>query len=128
MIGAMDLGEDFYTLEKLGKENNLQQIEKLTPAVLNSLRSLKPYLEPFVSKNEDAKTDFDKATVSNILNRLISAIDDFDLGAAEDAVKQLLSYNCNEALAGKLDALDKHVTNLDYEDAKEVAKQILASL
>ena len=42
MIGAMDLGEEFFTLEKLGKENNSEQIKLLTPDVLNSFRSLKP--------------------------------------------------------------------------------------
>ena len=47
MIGAKELGEKFFTLEKLGKENNLEQIEKLTPEVLNSFKALKPYLEPF---------------------------------------------------------------------------------
>ena len=49
MIGAMDLGEDFFTLEKLGKENNLEQIEKLTPDILKAFKALKPYLEPFAS-------------------------------------------------------------------------------
>lgn len=128
MIGAADLGEDFFTLEKLGKENNLEQIEKDTPKVLNSFKALKPYLEPFASNNAGTTIDYNKADFSNTLNKLISAVDDFDLGAAEDSVKQLLSYNCNEALSLKLNTLDKLVTNLDYEDAKELATQILDSL
>ncbi|MBR5637666.1 MAG: hypothetical protein IKW81_12125 [Pseudobutyrivibrio sp.] len=127
-IGAMDLGEDFFTLEKLGKENNLEEIEKLTPAVLNSFMALKPYLEPFATKDEGAKASFDKGAISHILNKLIGAIDDFDLGAAEDAVRQLFSYDCNDEFSGDLNALDKLVTNLDYEEAKSLAQQMIDTL
>lgn len=128
MIGAIDLGEDFFTLEKLGKENNLEQIEKLTPDVLNTFRSLKPYLEPFASNKAGAKKEFDKDAVSNILNKLVSAIDDFDLGSAEEAIKTLSSYGCNEELTNKFQDLDKLVSNLDYDEAKELSKQILSKL
>ncbi len=128
MIGAIDLGEDFYTLEKLGKENNLEQIEKLTPDVLNSFRALKPYLEPYASKSEEASNEFDVAAISGLLNKLLEAIADFDLGPAEEATKQLLSYSCDEVLAGKIKDLEKLVSNLDYDEAKELAGRILLSL
>ncbi|SDI18990.1 hypothetical protein SAMN05421493_10974 [Pseudobutyrivibrio sp. 49] len=128
MIGAMELGEEFFTLEKLGKDNNLEQIEKLTPDVLKSFRALKPYLEPFASRVAGKKTDFDRVAISNILEKLISALDEFDLGAAEEATKQLFTYDCDEALSSKLEDLDKLVSNLDYDEAKSLSKQILDSL
>ena len=127
-IGAMDLGEKFFALENLGKENNLEQAVKLTPDVLNAFRSLKPYLEPFASKNNEPTNEFDKDAVSSHINKLLSAIDDFDLGAAEDATKQLFSYSYNEELTSKMEALDKLVSNLDYDEAKELINQILADL
>lgn len=117
MIGAMDLGEDFFTLEKLGKENNLEQIAKLTPDVLRSFKSLKPYLEPFALKISEAEKAFDKDAITDILHELIAAIDDFDLGVCEKAINKLLSYNCNEELSCKLNTLDKLITNLDYDEA-----------
>ncbi|WP_026651556.1 Hpt domain-containing protein [Butyrivibrio proteoclasticus] len=128
MIGAMDLGEDFFTLEKLGKENNLAEIEKLTPGILSSFKSLKPYLEPFAANNNDVKKSYDKSAISVILQELIAAIDDFNLGACEEAMNQLFSFECNEELSSKLTELDKLVTNLDYDEAKELSKQILDSL
>ncbi len=128
MIGAIDLGEDFYTLEKLGKENNLEQIEKLTPDVLNTFRSLKPYLEPFASSEDGLRQEFDKEAVTALLNNLITAIDDFNLGDAEAATKELSSYNCSSDLDARLKSLDKLVTNLDYDEAKELAAQIIDSL
>lgn len=128
MIGAMDLGENLFTLEKLGKENNLEQIKKLTPEVLNSFKSLKPYLEPFASKKVESKANFGKEAILAILNKLIAAIDDFDLGSAEEATKQLFSFDCDEIITTKLVALDKLVSNLDYDEAKALAKQLLAEL
>ena len=128
MIGAMDLGEDFFTLEKLGKENNLEQIEKLTPEVLNSFKALKPFLAPFAAKEAGEKISFNKDDFSAGIGKLISAIDDFDLGTAEEAIKQLFSYDCDKELTDTLDTLDKLVTNLDYDEAKALAKQILDSL
>ena len=128
MIGAMDLGEDFFTLEKLGKDNNVPEIQKLTPGILDSLRALKPYLQPFASNGNTGQISFDKNALSNILNTLIKAVDDFNLGAAEEATKQLFSYDCHGELSEKITALDKLVSNLDYDEAKELAKQILSSL
>lgn len=128
MIGAMDLGEDFFALEKLGKEGNVPEIERLTPEILESFRALKPFLEPFAANTNAGKSNFDKNAISNILNALIKAVDDFDLAAAEEATKQLLSYDCNEELSANITALDKLVSNLDYDQAKEHALEILNSL
>ncbi|WP_026517966.1 Hpt domain-containing protein [Butyrivibrio sp. MC2021] len=125
MIGAMDLGEEFFTLEKLGKENNLEQAVKLTPDVLDAFRSLKPFLEPYASTGKGPQKEFDKEAFSALLNKLLEAIDDFNLGAAEDITKQLLSYSCDEDLADKLSTLDKYVSNLDYDQAKELIRQLI---
>ena len=128
MIGAMDLGEEFFTLEKLGKENNLNQIQALTPGTLQAFRDLKPYLAPFAANDNTAKAAFDKDAISRLLNTLADAIDDFDLGTAEDAIKQLHSYNFSDDLAAKIDTLDKFVANLDYDEAKSLALEIQQNL
>ena len=128
MIGAMELGEDFFTLEKLGKDNDVEQIKMLTPGVLDTFKGLKPYLEPFALNSLRPKKSFDKEALSNILNKLIAAVNDFDLGSAEDAAKQLLSYKCDEALSTQIKDLDKLVSNLNFDEAKALALQILSSL
>lgn len=128
MIGAMELGERFFTLEKLGKENNLEQIEKLTPDVLNAFKTLKSDLEPYISTEACPKAAFDKNAVIASLKSLISAIDDFDLGTAEEAMHNLFSYNYSDDLASNLQALNKYVSDLDYDEAKELAQKILDTL
>ena len=128
MIGAMDLGEEFFTLEKLGKENNAEQIRLLTPDVLNSFRSLKPYLEPYAVKSDGARKFFDKDAVSELLRTLIAAIDDFNLDTAEKTVNLLTGYDYNPELGKDIEALGRLVSNIDYEEAKDMARNILTSL
>ena len=128
MIGAMELGEDFFMLEKLGKDNDVEQIIALTPGVLDTFKGLKPYLEPFALNSLVPQKSFDKEALSNNLNMLITAVNDFDLGRAEDAAKQLLSYKCDEALSTQIKDLDKLVSNLDYDEAKALAIEIKSTL
>lgn len=128
VIGAMELGEDFFMLEKLGKDNDVEQIIALTPGVLDTFKGLKPYLEPFALNSLVPQKSFDKEALSNNLNMLITAVNDFDLGRAEDAVKQLLSYKCDEALSTQIKDLDKLVSNLDYDEAKALAIEIKSTL
>ncbi len=127
-IGAMDLGEQFFTLEKLGKENQVEQLQTITPEVLANFRSLKSFLEPFVKKNSDSKKAFDKEEMLSLFHRLLSAMEDFDLTVAEDVTNQLLCYDCNDPLSHQLNTLHKLVSNLDYEEAKSLCHQVMESL
>ena len=128
LIGAMELREQFYTLEKLGKENQLEQLQELTPTVLKSFRGLKPYLAPYVNSANEASLDFNKNAISEYLHNLISAMDNFALDEADDSIKALLSYKYEESLSTKIQKLDNLVSNLDYEEAKELATEILNQL
>ena len=128
LIGAMELREQFYTLEKLGKENQLEQLQELTPTVLKSFRGLKPYLAPYVNSANEASLDFNKNAISECLHNLISAMDNFALDEADDSIKTLLSYKYEESLGTKIQKLDNLVSNLDYEEAKELATEILNQL
>ena len=94
----------------------------------NSFKALKPYLEPYASSNAGPKKPFDKDAATKSLNTLISAIDDFDLGAAEEAMRDLCSYNYSEDLESSMQSLAKHVSDIDYDEAKELASEIRTRL
>ncbi len=127
-MGAAELGEQFFTLEKLGKENRQEEIMKLTPKVLNSFRALKPYLKPFVQNDNISQKDIDKKEIINHLQNLLTAMDDFDLTTAEEATQQLLNYHSTEELSPKFKSLHRLVSNLDYDEAKELSTEIIDSL
>ena len=128
MMGAIDLGEDFYSLELLGKEENLVQIQISTPDVLASFKALKPYLEKYLPQKDAAGNDFNRDDVISALKLLISSIDDFDLGSAEKAMKKLSSYEFDDSISNSVKELEKLVSNLDYDEAKELTEEILGKL
>ncbi len=128
MIGAMDLGEDFFTLEKLGKEENLEKIMELTPGVLAAFKDLKPYLEQYLPQKEASGSACSSDELASSLKQLISSIDDFDLGASENIIKRLSSYEFDEPLSSEIKELEKLVSGLDYDEAKELAESILQKI
>lgn len=128
MMGAIELGEDFFTLEKLGREENLEEITRLTPDTLSAFRALKQHLEPFASKPAANKIAFDKAAVISELTKLIAAIDDFNLSEAEEIMKKLDSYTYDAGLSSQIEDLGNLVSNLDYDEAKEAAEKALGEI
>ena len=128
IIGAVDLGEDFYTLEKLGKAEDIAQIKLLTPMVLDAFKALKPYLKPYADGTEMPQKNFDKTEITALLNTLISALNDYHLTTVEETAKELFSYRFEDALFQRIAELNKLVSHLDYAEAKELAAQIRDSL
>lgn len=128
MIGATELGEKFFTLETFGKENQTELIQTLTPSVLQDFRNLKATLAPFVPTNTHDKQAYDKNRVSALLHQLITAMENFDLSTSEEAIHALLSYEYSPQLLAQIETLDRYITNLDYEEAKDLSLQLLDTL
>lgn len=125
MLGDSELGEAFYALELLGKENDLAQIEKRTPDVLDSFRALKPYLAPFAVRGSDGPLPFDRDRVRDLLHKLMEAIADYDLTNAEETTRMLSSFSLTPALSDKVRELQRLVANLDYDEANALSLDIL---
>ena len=128
MMGAMELAENFYTLEKLGTDNNVSKIEEDTPGVLAAFSALKPYLEPYTKVKSEPGKEYDKAGVTDVLGRLEAAIGDFDLTAAEACTDELAEYVFDEDIAAKIKRLCKLVGDLDYDEAGEMIEGVKAAL
>ncbi len=128
MIGATELGEKFFTLETFGKENQTELIQTLTPSVLQEFRNLKATLAPFVPASSHDKQAYDKNRVAALLQQLLTAMEEFDLGASEKAIQDLMSYQYSEELLAQIETLDRYITNLDYEEAKDLSRQLLDTL
>ena len=128
MMGAMELAENFYTLEKLGTDNNVSKIEEDTPGVLAAFSALKPYLEPYAKVKSEPEKEYDKAGVMDVLVRLEAAIGDFDLTAAEACADELAEYVFDEDMAEKIKKLCELVGDLDYDEAGEMIEGVKAAL
>ncbi len=128
MMGAMELAENFYTLEKLGTDNNVSKIEEDTPGVLAAFSALKPYLEPYAKVKSEPEKEYDKAGVMEVLGRLETAIGDFDLTAAEECADELAEYVFDESMAAKIKRLCELVGDLDYDEAGEMIEEVRGEL
>ena len=128
LIGAMELGEKFFTLEKLGSAEDTEKMTELTPSVLDELKSLQPYLEPYSPKKNEAYKDFDKQEVISVLKNLMASVDDFNLKVAEENMESLISFRYPEDLSGKIKTLKDFVNNLDYDEALKLSDTILDEL
>ncbi|MBO4368514.1 MAG: response regulator [Desulfovibrio sp.] len=124
MIGAMELSSNFFTLEKLGNENNQDKILEYTPSVLADFRSLKPYLEPYTVKKTAAVKGFDKEEITAILKGLSDAIHDYDLDRAENCATTLTQYKFSNELSPLVQQLCDLVSNLDYDQAGELSQKM----
>jgi HPt (histidine-containing phosphotransfer) domain-containing protein len=124
MIGATALSEDFFTLEKLGKNEQLEQIKEIAPGIIKSFRALKPYLEPYALTKETARKEFDKDSILSLLDNLLYALNDFNLADAEELTKQVLSYNCGQEISSKFENLSNLVSNLDYDEAISLVQDL----
>ncbi len=120
MIGAMELAENFYTLEKLGTDNNVTKLCELTPSVLAGFTALKQYLEPYAVVKSEPDRDYNRDDIIKTLNKLESAIADFDLTVADECTSVLSSYIYENGLASQINKLCELVANLDYEEAGEM--------
>ncbi len=127
MIGAMELAEEFFTLEKMGNDgSSIEELNTASAPVLDALKALKPYLEPYVIPKDAPDKDFDKAAVIEIIDKLSASISDFNLSEADDQMKALSSYRFDEKTKPLVAKLEELVENLDYDEATQKAKELKA--
>jgi signal transduction histidine kinase/FixJ family two-component response regulator/HPt (histidine-containing phosphotransfer) domain-containing protein len=92
LIGAMELSEQFYRLEQLGNEENVEQILQYHPKTMELFQSYKPLLEPYAGGDNQEKQEVSNEVLRETLRRLHDAIDGFDLDGADEAMKELETY------------------------------------
>ena len=128
MMGAMELSESFFTLEKMGRENDLSGICALTPEVLSRFKALKPYLAPYSVTRSAPEKGFEKDRVVELLNSLAGAIRGFELSEAEACLEELMSIQYESSLLPLMQRLEKQVQDLDYDDALEQIEKIKGAI
>lgn len=126
MIGHSKLSESFLELEMIGKEGSLEKAMDKTPDVLARFRELKTLLEPYAIKEQIDKIPFSIEECNALLTEIEKAADDFDIISAEEAIKKLLTYQCDKELSDKLSQLSTLVNELDYDEAKALCTEIKA--
>lgn len=123
LIGADHLGEQFYRLEKLGNEENLEEIEKLLPEIIKEFLEYKKVLQPYIIEEE--KVMRSKEEILQILQKMKDSADIFDM----DQVDAFMSHLRNSALPDDLKAvvrnLDTYIADVDLEQIIIVVTELM---
>ncbi len=120
MIGAMELSDEFYQLEELGKKGDVDAIGELTHGVLDKLKALKRYLEPYSAKDEDAYKEYNAYEVKSLFETLKKAMDDYELVRVDSTIDEIKKYKCSDDMRAAVLKIAKFVSDLDYDKAREV--------
>ncbi|MDY2590267.1 MAG: ATP-binding protein [Agathobacter sp.] len=124
MIGAMELSQLFYKMEQLGNEEKKQEIEQGMPELLKLYRSYKEILSEYAKPADENKQQVSTETIKKTLMALHDAVDSFDLDAADDAMKELETYELPEEMKPLVEQLRIYVTDVAMEDILELTQKM----
>ncbi len=127
MIGALELSETFYSLENLGKEEKLDEIEKETPKALELYRSYKELLKNIKGVHSE-RVETDAQSVVEVLKRLHDAIDIFDLDAADAAMAEMNRYMLPKDLQPLAKELDLALSDVAMEEVLRLTEEMCLEL
>lgn len=128
MIGAMELSELFYKMEQCGNAEDMETITKENPAIMELYRSYKPILEPYGKANEQDKKEVPKDEIVRVLDKLNSAMDNFDLDGADAALVELEEYRLPETLSSYMEELRAYVADVAMEEVMNTGKRMIELL
>ena len=128
MIGALELSEQFYQMEMLGNAGETELIKKRTPDILSLYRSYKEVLKDHIKSGAEEKTIVSYEQVEKTLMRLHDAMDSFDLDEADEAMKELESYDLPNDIKAMVEKLGVLVTDVAMEDVMALTDEICKKL
>lgn len=124
MIGASELSDMAARLEHCGHEKNLEAIKADTAVLLRKYRSYLSILAPFEKKKEAAEEkEVTPAELLEQLNLLYESLEDFDMEAAANAVKQLNGWHLGSQAAKLRERLGHAVEVMEYDDACGIVEE-----
>lgn len=128
LIGALELSDQFLECEKMGHDEDREGIRRLTPEVLQKFRALKEVLEPYGAAENNEKQEVSSAKLVDILTRIRTAMDGFDLDGADAAMRELDAVHIPEELRSDYEELRIAVSDVAMEEVLAVSDRMLEKL
>lgn len=137
-IGADQLADEAFELEKKSKAGSLEEVEVQSPILFSMMHTMRENLDRYIKKNGDEpeiKADTkaeDKAELSDSewkekLKVLNQYLDDFETDSIDGAIKELRSYPLNDEQRKMLRMCEKAVNDFAYDVAMEIVAAELQS-
>jgi len=125
MIGAKKLSDDFKELEQLGNNDDIDALTEKTPGVLELYQSYKRILKPFADTEKRNSYTPKREEVVESLQKIIDAMDAFDMDGADEAMNTLREYALPGGLNDKIPELDALVSDFAMEDVISLSKELI---
>ena len=135
-VGADELAEEAFELEKKSKAGKLEEVEVQSPILFSMMRTLGENLDRYL-ETEAAEVDVDKeeepAEKQKIteevwkekLQLLHQQLDDFDGESILESIRELKNYQLSEENRKLLRLCEKAVNDFAYDVAMEIVSSVL---
>lgn len=137
-IGADELAEEAFELEKKSKAGSLEEVEVQSPILFSMMHTMRENLDRYIRHNSgEAETNPDdkpkeQTTLSDSewkegLKVLNQYLDDFETDSIEEKLKELKSYQLTESQRKMIRMCEKAVNDFAYDVAMEIVAAELQS-
>lgn len=127
LIGALELSKDAKELEDAARNGEKDKIIAKTPGFLEQWRGYKEKLAVCIVEEEKKQVE-DVSEVINDLQDLKEAMENMDIDAADEIMKQLRQYQYADEIHSKVEQLAVTVVNLDCDGANVLIEELLSKL
>lgn len=132
-VGARELSNIARSHELAGKEENYEFIDLNYEEFVTKYEELIFNIEAFLEGNKKNEKNrigesLNSSTLYIELGKMEKMIEDYDSSAAEEKIKELLSYELEEKMRTHLEALRQKIKELEYEEALELLKNYLQEI
>ena len=117
-IGATSLGGVAKLLEYASRDGDIERVRIMTPILIEELDSMQSRLSVLTSDVAKPQME-DMDDLFALLEMLKMSIMTNDSEAADNNMKQIMSYTYDEDIQTKLNHLNLHVMNLEIDEALE---------
>lgn len=126
MIGAISLSSFARLLEDFSKKRLIEPIKALTDVYLEEWLSYEERLSVFKVNegNTENGKEFLASAILELLNSLDAAMEDMDVDAADEIIKQIQDYTIPDNLKEMVEQLASAVINLDIQMEHEIGKKL----
>ena len=100
-IGAIDLADKAEYLEQCGNDENIEEIKKLTPELLNLYRSYNVKLSSLTQEEDNGKPEIDASELESAYASIKEFVSASYFDSADDIMKMLEDYRIPQEYASK---------------------------
>ena len=124
LVGIVTLSGMAKVLEDAARKCDRETIAAMTPIFLKEWNGYKEKLQILCAENEENLKAYDKEAVTDMLDSLKQAADEFDISRMDELMEALNQFSYEDTLSEKMEQLSVLVSQFDVEQTVLMAEEI----